>query len=57
MCEVCVDGQPVAWPPMTVNVTAHVSGYDAKGTKYVEGSPVTRSLNLANSPDFSFPCP
>jgi opacity protein-like surface antigen len=57
-CEVCVNHTPTSFPPMSLTLYADVAG-DSGYPNYQEylGVGPQRSLTLANSPSYAFPCP
>lgn len=57
-CEVCRNGVPVGFPPMTLTLNASAAG-DSGSPNYQEydGDGPQRSLTLTNSSTYAFPCP
>lgn len=57
-CEVCRNGVPVGFPPMTLQLNASAAG-DSGSPNYQEydGDGPQRSLTLPNSSAYEFPCP
>lgn len=57
-CEVCRNGVPVGFPPITLTLNASAAG-DSGSPNYQEydGDGPQRSLTLPNSSAYTFPCP
>lgn len=57
-CEVCVDGEPDAFPAFTLQFTVHATARNSAGTIYTENSAVTsQKFDMKNSPNAAFLCP
>jgi hypothetical protein len=58
VCEVCKNGAPVLFPSFTVNNDVYAQGQAAyNGRNYTVTGDATSSVNLANSPNYTIPCP